>query len=101
MDDRDSLLYRGRLAAAVDVSVDADFVRMTGEEAMSARRARLAIDARLVLRGASSIEGWSVSLARWIWEAAATGSAQPGKASELLQSCRASLDPTVDALLED
>ena len=96
---RDAPLYRGRLVEALDVMVDADWLRLTTEKSMSSERARLVVETRLVLRAAYLLEGWAVSLARWILEAAASGSAQPGPAEELLWSCQASLKPSAHELL--
>ena len=66
---------------------------------MSRQRAAAAVSARLVLRATALLEGWAVSIARWVLEAAATGHAQPGSADSFFETCRPALSPSARELL--
>ena len=68
----DAALYRGDFMTAVDLIVEHTIQRMVHleEPPLSARRARHAVMARLLLRATAALDGWSVSLARWMLEAA-------------------------------
>lgn len=103
----DAALYRGDFFQAVSHRADEAIEGLTSapntmtndKYAMSHMRASAAVHARLVLRAASLLDGWAVSLARWTLEAAATGGAQPGPAEDFLQSCRSALNPPAAELL--
>ena len=95
---RDAALYRGDfLAVLIGGDAPADFQRR--HDGMTRERAEAAEGARRLLRAATCLEEWGVALARWTLEAAMTGAANPGDASLLYESCRASLRPTVQELL--
>ena len=67
--EADAFLYRGDLLRVVELSADADANRMVFDESMPRQRAEAAVSSRLVLRAATLLEGWAVSLARWTLEA--------------------------------
>jgi hypothetical protein len=94
-------VYRGDFLHAIESSSQDDLHRMVTDDLMAHKRARTAVSARLLLRAASSLEGWAVSLARWILEAALARDSQCGAPSELFEACRPSLDPPAGQLLED
>jgi len=95
---RDAALYRGDfLAVLIGGDAPADFQRR--HDGMTRERAEAAEGARRLLRAATCLEEWGVALARWTLEAAMTGAANPGDASLLYESCRASLRPNVEELL--
>ena len=66
---------------------------------MSKMQAEAAVNARLVLRAATLLEGWSVKLARWVLEAAGAGQSQVGPPNELLERCDEALLPSRAELL--
>ena len=91
-------LFRGDLPAILHRHRDATVAALR-EQKMPPRRAQLAVRARLLLRATAMLEGWGVSLARWMLEAASTGGAQHGAADRLLETCQSALDPSLPALL--
>ena len=97
--EADAFLYRGDLLRVVELSADADTNRMVFDESMPRQRAEAAVSSRLVLRAATLLEGWAVSLARWTLEAAIAGSALAGGASDYLSTCAGALRPTPEELL--
>ena len=97
--EADAFLYRGDLLRVVELSADADANRMVFDESMPRQRAEAAVSSRLVLRAATLLEGWAVSLARWTLEAAIAGSALAGGASDYLSTCAGALRPTPEELL--
>ncbi len=96
---RDHLLYRGALVDVVLQHDREEWTRKLQEWPMSRERAEAALPPRLLLRTASSLEGWAVALSRWMLEAAATGHGQPGPAAELFVDCEGRLNPSPAALL--
>ena len=92
-------LFRGDLPAILHRHRDATVAALR-EQKMPPRRAQLAVRARLLLRATVMLEGWGVSLARWMLEAASTGGAQHGAADRLLETCQSALDPSLPALLD-
>lgn len=99
-DTKDTAIFRGDLLGALLVDVEDARKMLEAKPDMSAERASATLSARLVLRAAFRLEGWAVSLARWMLEAAATGAAQPGRADQLLEHCAYALDPPPPAMLD-
>lgn len=95
---RDAALYRGDLLAALE-SDSVEDLAILRSRPISAERAASVLTARSLLRAASLLEGWTISLARWLLEAAATGNAQPGPASHAFETCREALDPPPKKLI--
>ena len=65
----------------------------------SPRRKKLALRRRAILFVAQELEGYGVSVSRWILQGAATGQTPYGAAFKLLEACNASLKPSVAELM--
>ena len=95
---RNVALYHGDLVRALEIDEAARIEQMQ-QGGNSGPRAHASMQSRSMLHLVVGLEGWGVAMARWMLEAAATGHAQFGRASELFEACSPALSPTVEVIL--